>query len=602
MRIFHWFRGSLPARAGVAVLLIGTLALGSAVSAGLIAWLSEDDAAAINTAGSLRMSVYKLSWRLQAGTDNAEIQRQGDNFRHRLESINLTRILRSDPQSPLAQAYAGLRERWHSQLAPALERGDVAVFHANADDFVEQLNQFVLLLQRKSERKQSWQLAIQGTALFVTVMVLMVGMYSLQSSVLSPLQELVRATERFRAGDLSARVQYRSEDELGHMANSFNAMAEALEQSHHTLESRVTQKTAHLAQANAALQLLYQGSRSLASGPASAESLDKLIDSFQNRLPGLRLTLCLHGDPREPAEQLIALHGSELREICSPGDCATCTLHQRRNIVASPVVNQGSELGELRAAFADGRPPQQWELELIEALANLIGTALSLERRREQDHRLLLFEERAIIARELHDSLAQALSYMKLQVSRLQTLMHRGEPPEKLEKVTEEIRDGLNNAYRQLRELLTTFRLKIQEGGLRKALDDTAREFSERGQFPVQLNVKTLPFGLSASEQIHLLQIAREALSNCARHSGASHVWLTVQQVGSEVEMLIEDDGCGVSLDFDPRLHHGLTIMLERSRNLHGRLRIEQREPNGTRVQLNFAPQFLGRDLERDTA
>ena len=109
MRIFHWFRGSLPARAGVAVLLIGTLALGSAVSAGLIAWLSEDDAAAINTAGSLRMSVYKLSWRLQAGTDNAEIQRQGDNFRHRLESINLTRILRSDQQSPLNQAYAGLR-------------------------------------------------------------------------------------------------------------------------------------------------------------------------------------------------------------------------------------------------------------------------------------------------------------------------------------------------------------------------------------------------------------------------------------------------------------------------------------------------------------
>lgn len=602
MRIFEWIRGSLPARFGVAVLLIGTLALGSAVSAGLIAWLSEDDAAAINTAGSLRMAVYKLSWQLEAGAADEDIQRLGSNFQHRLESVNLTRILKNDVQSDLNRAYAGLQERWRSQLSPALERGDAPAFHANADDFVEQLNHFVLLLQRESERKQSWQLAIQGTALFVTVMVLMVGMYSLQSSVLSPLLELVRATERFRAGDLSARVQYSSADELGRMAYSFNAMAEALEQSHQTLETRVAQKTAHLAQANAALQLLYQGSRSLASGPASAESLDKLIDSFQNRLPGLRLTLCMHGDPREPAEQLIALHGSELREICSPGDCATCTLQKRRNVMACPVVNQGSELGELRAAFADGRAPQQWEMELIEALANLIGTALSLERRRAQDHRLLLFEERAIIARELHDSLAQALSYMKLQVSRLQTLMNRGEPPEKLEKVTEEIRDGLNNAYRQLRELLTTFRLKIQDGGLGAALEDTAREFSERGQFPVRLNVKALPFDLSASEQIHLLQIAREALSNCARHSGASHVWLTVQQVGPEVEMLIEDDGCGVSGDFDQRQHHGLTIMLERARHLHGRLRIEPREPNGTRVQLYFAPEFLGRDLERHNA
>nr|WP_272890677.1 histidine kinase [Stutzerimonas sp. S1] len=592
----------MPARAGIAVLLIGTLALGSAVSAGLIAWLSEDDAAAINTAGSLRMAVYKLSWQLEADAPTEDIQKLGRNFQHRLESINLTRILKNDPQSDLNLAYAGLRERWRGQLSPALERGDARAFHANADDFVEQLNQFVFLLQRQSERKQSWQLAIQGTALFVTVMVLMVGMYSLQSGVLNPLQELVSATERFRAGDLTARVQYSSEDELGRMAYSFNTMADALEQSHHTLESRVAQKTAHLAQANAALQLLFQGSRSLASGPASAESLDKLIDSFQNRLPGLRLTLCMHGDPREPAEQLIALHGSELREICSPGDCATCTLQKRRNVMACPVVNQGSELGELRAAFADGRAPQQWEMELIEALANLIGTALSLERRREQDHRLLLFEERAIIARELHDSLAQALSYMKLQVSRLQTLMYRGEPPEQLEKVTEEIRDGLNNAYRQLRELLTTFRLKIQDGGLGKALEDTAREFSERGQFPVRLNVKALPFDLSASEQIHLLQIAREALSNCARHSGADHVWITLQQAGAEVEMLIEDDGCGVSGDFDKRQHHGLTIMLERARHLHGSLRIEPREPNGTRVHLHFAPEFLGRDLERQHA
>ncbi len=602
MRLVQWIRGSLPVRAGLAVMLIAILALGSAVSAGMIAWLSEDDAAAINTAGSLRMATYRLAWKLEAQAAEEDIQTLGRNFQHRLESVSLTRILQGEAEAPLNHAYAELRERWRNQLLPALEDGDAQSFQQNADDFVNQLDHFVLLLQRQSERKQSWQQAIQGTALFVTVIVLMIGMYSLQSSVLNPLQELVSATERFRAGDLSARVRYRADDEFGHMAQSFNAMADALQESHHSLEAHVARKTAHLAQANAALQLLYQSSRRIATDPATADSLDELIDSFQNRLPGLRLTLCLHGDPQEPAAQLIARQGSDLRQICSPSDCQTCTMHGSNRLIACPVVNQGSELGELRAGFVNGRAPEQWEIELIEALANLIGTALSLERRREQDHRLLLFEERAIIARELHDSLAQALSYMKLQVTRLQTLINRGESPQTLEKVAEEIREGLNNAYRQLRELLTTFRLKIQDGGLDKALQDTVREFSERGQFPVHLNIQPLAFDLLANEQIHLLQIAREALSNCARHSGASHVWLTVQQVGSEVEMLIEDDGCGVSLDFDPRLHHGLTIMLERSRNLHGRLRIEQREPNGTRVQLNFAPQFLGRDLERDTA
>src|SRR5690606_23684078 len=199
------------------------------------------------------------------------------------------------------------------------------------------------------------------------------------------------------------------------------------------------------------------------------------------------------------------------------------------------------------------RPAQNWEAELIQALANLIGTALSLEQQREQEHRLLIFEERAVIARELHDSLAQALSYMKLQVSRLQTLMRRGEPMERLETVSEELREGLNSAYRQLRELLVTFRLSIQEGGLEQALQDTTQEFAERGDFQVRLQVQPLAFSLSASEQIHLLQVAREALSNCARHAGAGEVMVALRQDGEQVELLIEDNGRGLSGDYDQR-------------------------------------------------
>ncbi len=64
--MLDWFKGSLPARAGLAVILIATLAFCSAISAVLIAMVSEDDAAAINTAGSLRMATYRLNWRLEA--------------------------------------------------------------------------------------------------------------------------------------------------------------------------------------------------------------------------------------------------------------------------------------------------------------------------------------------------------------------------------------------------------------------------------------------------------------------------------------------------------------------------------------------------------
>ena len=593
-------RSSLPARAGLAVILIAVLALSSAISAGLLAWVSEDDAAAINTAGSLRMVTYQLNWKLETGASPQQVAALQADMLKRLHSADLHVLLNGKPDEPLQKAYNQLLGTWQEQLQPALERGDKAYFQQHTESFVAQLEHFVTLLQHQSERRQGWQQNIQGAALLLTVFILVVIMYQLQNAVIIPLQDLVSATERFRAGDLNARIEYRSEDELGQMAVRFNAMADAIEESHHTLERRVREKTQNLAQSNAALELLYLSSSRFARNPAKVEQLNELLDSFQQRLPGLRLSLCLHGNPLEPGEQLIAMHGSrEAREICSRNDCATC---EQSSLRTFPISSQGLNLGDLRAHFDDGHVPAVWESELIGALTNLIGTALSLERQREQDNRLLLLDERTTIARELHDSLAQALSYMKLQVSRLQTMIRRGNSAEQLEQVSEEIREGLNNAYRQLRELLTTFRLQIQDGGLEQALDETAREFASRGSFHVQMNYASLPFSLSANEQIHLLQIAREALSNCARHARASQAWISLRQTHNEIELLIEDDGCGITEGFDNRQHHGLTIMQERARSLHGQLQISPREGGGTRIQLHFQPVFFSPQSDKESA
>ena len=591
--MLDWLKGSLPARAGLAVILIATLAFFSAFSAVLIAWVSEDDAAAINTAGSLRMATYRLNWQLEANASPEAIIHLRDDMQRRLSSSALKHMIENDRQSAVARAFDSVNDIWQGQLLPALERGDRVTFQQQSEAFVGQLEHFVLLLQKQSERRQGWQQSIQGAALLMTVVILLVGMFELQNSVITPLQELVGATERFRAGDLNARIEYRSSDELGQMADSFNAMADAIADSHLTLASRVAEKTQQLGQSNAALELLYQSSRSIASSPANAEQLDALIDSFQQRLPGLRLSLCLKGDAREPVEYVIALHGSASRDICARSDCASCTRHGGSNGLVYPISSQGNNLGELRAHYIDRHSPHPWERELIQALAHLIGTSLSLERQREQDNRLLLLDERTTIARELHDSLAQALSYMKLQVSRLQTLIRRGEEGERLLEVSNELREGLNNAYRQLRELLTTFRLQIQEGGIEQALDDTAIEFAERGGIRVLLESSPLSFSLSATEQIHVLQIAREALSNCARHAQAEQAWVKLRQSGAEVELLIEDDGVGITPGFDTRLHHGMNIMHERARSLGGKLSITRRKQQGTRVELRFCPEFL---------
>ena len=317
--MMRWLRSSLPARAGLAVILIAILALASSLSAGLIAWFSQGDAAAINTAGSVRMETYHLSWKLAAG-DAGDIPSVVDSLQQRLDSPALRVVLEDGPETSLHKSYRDLMQRWNQTLRPAIERGDSTFFQASASSFVEQLDQFVTLLQRQSEHKQGWQQAIQGIALFSTMIILLIGLYELQYGVVMPLQELVDATQRFRRGEFQVRVNHQSEDELGQLATSFNTMAETIEESHRTLEAQVQQKTLNLQQANAALELLYQSSRSLATRQANAEGLDELIRRFQQRLPGLRLTLCLQGQLQAPARHLLALHGAASRQVCATSD------------------------------------------------------------------------------------------------------------------------------------------------------------------------------------------------------------------------------------------------------------------------------------------
>jgi two-component system nitrate/nitrite sensor histidine kinase NarX len=199
-----------------------------------------------------------------------------------------------------------------------------------------------------------------------------------------------------------------------------------------------------------------------------------------------------------------------------------------------------------------------------------------------------LLEERAAIARELHDSLAQSLSYMKIQVSRLKPFAEQSGT--EVAEVLQELREGLNSAYRQLRELLTTFRLRVDGGGLGAALQATVAEFSNRGNLPIALDVDLGGCTLSANEEIHTLQIVREALSNVLNHAAATEARVRINY-GEDgmVCATVEDNGVGIRKKAGAH-HYGLAIMEERSKSLGGSVTIDRAEPSGTRVTLRFLP------------
>jgi two-component system nitrate/nitrite sensor histidine kinase NarX len=124
------------------------------------------------------------------------------------------------------------------------------------------------------------------------------------------------------------------------------------------------------------------------------------------------------------------------------------------------------------------------------------------------------------------------------------------------------------------------------------ALSDAVAEFERRSGVQATLVNELLRVELSANEQVHVLQVVREALTNIEHHARARQAWVSLHRCADDaIEACIEDDGIGIVEATSPRGHFGLSIMRDRAASVGGQLTIEPRTPRGTRVRLRFQPQ-----------
>ncbi|XSG81494.1 MAG: histidine kinase [Methyloligella sp. ZOD6] len=202
-------------------------------------------------------------------------------------------------------------------------------------------------------------------------------------------------------------------------------------------------------------------------------------------------------------------------------------------------------------------------------------------------------EERAAIARELHDSLAQSLAYMKIQMSRIQNLIQKGEGHvDEADTAMEKLRGTLTTASLQLRELITTFRLTMHGRTFAQALEDSIEEFEGRSSIAFDLDNRLSAGKLSVADEMQLLLILREALCNVVRHSHASYCWVSLRlKEEGAIHLIVDDNGIGTKpVTEDTQSHHGLIIMQERARSLGGTFAIEDRPGGGTRLSVLLPP------------
>jgi two-component system nitrate/nitrite sensor histidine kinase NarX len=613
----RFFAESLVVRLGIALGTIVLLALAATISATVFAELSSGKAAAINLAGSLRMQSYWITLQVLrsggSGHPPAELQQAMAEFESRLNSPLLLGGIPSDSADPTRRAYDRVAANWSSPLKPAVARAVTEgapardAFVARMAAYVLDVERLVYLLEHDLEQRIQALRLIQGAGLFAIVVVMFIALFLMHAQFIVPLADLLLCARRVRVGDFNVRARHAGEDELGQIGQSFNYMVEDLSRSYATLEARVQEKTEQLARSNVSLEVLYNTTRTLAENPLTQATLEAVMNDIE-RVIGLKAgAICAReeGDRRGfpialRTGEAAGTEGGSAGSWCGQERCYECfdggearvrtVGNGADRMLAVPLSEGGKPYGVMLLQMPPGMELDVWKVQLLESIGHHIGAALATAKRSDERRRIALMEERSAIARELHDSLAQSLSYLKIQVIRLKSYLDGTGTRTQTTDVVEELKVGINNAYRQLRELLTTFRLRMDGRGLSDALRDTVGEFSQRTEIDFRLNDRLLGHELDSGEQIHVLQVVREALTNVEHHANArrADVRLAIEQ--GRVRVTVDDDGVGIQDAEPPTHHYGLAIMRDRAATLGGTLRISRRSEGGTRVELDFSP------------
>jgi two-component system nitrate/nitrite sensor histidine kinase NarX len=607
-------QNSLLLRLGGMFVAITVLAVASMSTSWMVAETTQGSGQAINIAGSLRMQSWRMASIYQRLQQHPNSESQSDleqaisRFESDLKAGPILAVLPDDEAAALKQVYRQVESSWRTQIKPGLINlpaasatvADAAVLD-KIPKFVARINDLVKQIEDSTEAKIQVMRVILGAAVIATLLVVILSIYLVNNILVRPLRGLLELADQIGQGNLAVRNDLTGEDELGRLGQAFNHMAEDLSRLYQNLEKRVEEKTAELTIANRSLELLYHSIARLYNGPVAPDTYAILLKDLENVL-GVGHGLACLVEAGATRAQVIASTLQPQRgdaDLCGLMSCAECLAHPAlavhplkdgRRVLSLPLKDTEQHYGVLQLEMPPGKELAQWQTQLLDALSRHIGIAIGTARRTEQSRRLSLLEERAALARDLHDSLAQSLAYMKIQVSRLKPLVDNPQRGKEAREVLEELREGLNSAYRQLRELLTTFRLRIEGEGLAAALQTTVSEFSSRGGIPIALDAHLAGCTLTPNEEIHALQIVREALSNVLNHAQArqAEVKVICNSDGS-VSASVTDDGIGIREAADTH-HYGMTIMEERAKNLGGQLRVENLPALGTRVTLHFMP------------
>ncbi|HCU97556.1 MAG TPA: histidine kinase [Actinobacteria bacterium] len=249
--------------------------------------------------------------------------------------------------------------------------------------------------------------------------------------------------------------------------------------------------------------------------------------------------------------------------------------------VLLPLGAPGDVRGVLTLGRDPGSPPlTQQAMEMVTTFAAQAGIALELAGHRQDSERLAVLQDRDRIARDLHDLVIQRLYATGMSLQGAVPLITR---PEVADRVSSAV-DALDETIREIRSAIFSLQSHsdVKRHGLRAKILDVVEEMTVPLGFAPSLRlVGPLDDEVPAEAGEHLLGALREALSNAARHAGASKVEVSVEY-GSDLVLRVRDNGRGIG---STTRRSGLANLAERASGLGGVLRVGSGENGGTDLE-----------------
>ncbi|AGH81242.1 nitrate/nitrite sensor protein NarQ [Psychromonas sp. CNPT3] len=517
------------------------------------------DTRSISKLGEFKINTFKLLYALQNDPEKtplllAEIE----------NTIRPAKLLKSSwfNTHSLNENSALLLARWQS-IEEAFAQNDVAGAHVKLLYFIKSINRVIDQYQTLADQKMT----LVHLAEFIAFMLLActgLFLYFYSKNYISePINQLAKNVESIKKHQYDVNFPH-YKNEFGILAQGMRDMYAEIQQLISQMKTQVHQKTQELENANQTIAFLLSISQQLGSVKLTSPVLYDALNALVKQANLKRVCIELN-------------NGTFIQ---SKSGCSGINCRNSR----FPIVINGKPYGFLNY-YSENESPEQ--RALIESFSVLIARALCQQENVQQTQKILIMEERNIIARELHDSIAQSLSFLKIQCTVLHQQVHQKEQQKALQSI-HHIDEAISDAYAQLRSLLSTFRLTATHSNFKEAVQMLISTLQKQTSAQITLKEFSTHFYSAANQQIHLLQIVREAIINAIKHADCQHIDVScLLTPDNNIWISIIDDGKGITNTSAIENHYGISIMEQRSDEIGATFSILPLA-SGTEVKLIF--------------